>query len=121
LGIIPNFTFQIQQLVDMGFSQSDAVDALLQNISVSEAAEYLVSLMERNINRQVASPPPTAATAISEPTGSPTAANSDAPRNEEEMPEEQQATSSSTTTAIEEKKPLTLTELKPLSREELQV
>lgn len=32
----------------MGFSQSDALDALLQFSTIAEAAEYLVSQMERN-------------------------------------------------------------------------
>jgi len=32
----------------MGFSQSDAVDALLVTSSVPEAAEHLVSMLERN-------------------------------------------------------------------------
>ena len=41
-------TPQIQQLVEMGFSQSDAVDALLVTSSVPEAAEHLVSMLERN-------------------------------------------------------------------------
>lgn len=35
-------TSKVQQLVEMGFSQSDAVDALLLHISVPEAAEYLI-------------------------------------------------------------------------------
>nr|CAD2160959.1 unnamed protein product [Meloidogyne enterolobii] len=39
---------KIQQLVEMGFSQSDAVDALLVTSSVPEAAEHLVSMLERN-------------------------------------------------------------------------
>lgn len=37
-------TEKVQQLVEMGFSQSDAVDALLHHTSVPEAAEYLISL-----------------------------------------------------------------------------
>lgn len=37
-------TDKVQMLVDMGFSQSDAVDALLQHATVPEAAEYLLSL-----------------------------------------------------------------------------
>lgn len=36
----------------MGFAESDAVDALLQNASVPEAAEYLVNMMERNTRTQ---------------------------------------------------------------------
>lgn len=40
-------TSKVQQLVEMGFSQSDAVDALLVHTSVPEAAEYLIA-MESN-------------------------------------------------------------------------
>uniref|UniRef100_A0A183C6I5 UBA domain-containing protein n=1 Tax=Globodera pallida TaxID=36090 RepID=A0A183C6I5_GLOPA len=39
---------KIEQLVEMGFSQSDAVDALMQFSSVLEAAEHIVSMMERS-------------------------------------------------------------------------
>ncbi|KAI3414215.1 E3 ubiquitin-protein ligase huwe1 [Globodera pallida] len=39
---------KIEQLVEMGFSQSDAVDALMQFSSVLEAAEHIVSTMERS-------------------------------------------------------------------------
>ncbi|KAL7072127.1 hypothetical protein ACQ4LE_008758 [Meloidogyne hapla] len=45
---------KIQQLVEMGFSQSDAVDALLVTSSVPEAAEHLVSMLERNPTAPVA-------------------------------------------------------------------
>ncbi|KAI1715515.1 E3 ubiquitin-protein ligase [Ditylenchus destructor] len=37
-------TDKVKQLVEMGFSQSDAVDALLQHSSVPEAAEFLLSM-----------------------------------------------------------------------------
>jgi hypothetical protein len=93
------------------------VEALFQNTSVAEAAEYLVSLMERN-KRQASLNAATADhTVIPLLFPAEHVISWDSPFVV--MPDEQQATSSNTTTVIEEKKPLT--ELKPLSREELQV
>lgn len=40
---------KVQQLVEMGFSQSDAVDALMVHTSVPEAAEALI-ILESNLN-----------------------------------------------------------------------
>uniref|UniRef100_A0A915E7Q5 UBA domain-containing protein n=1 Tax=Ditylenchus dipsaci TaxID=166011 RepID=A0A915E7Q5_9BILA len=54
-------TEKVQRLVEMGFSQSDAVDALLQHTSVPEAAEYLIAMGEGSSRRSASGFPPAAA------------------------------------------------------------
>lgn len=99
---------KIHQLVEMGFSQSDAVDALLQNSSVPEAAEYLVSLMERNAAHLTNPTPVTNVRTSSNPTTSIVSDEISISTDNKQQP----------TGTTSESKPFA--ELQPLRRNELQ-
>jgi hypothetical protein len=98
----------------MGFSQSDALDALIQFGTVTDAAEYLINMQERNMA-------PSTARQLSPVPQQDQPAASNAALNDEAMPDSNGSQQKTTNSAMATNGMKSFAELAPLNREDLQV